>query len=82
MPESLVFSHAKISLNPCFLTFWSTEVDPYSLFSIKCFLAKMHIRTYMHLYNLLPNLYYVRTYIIIKIFITVQCRVFATNKSR
>ena len=33
MPESLVFSHAKISLNPCFLTFWSTEVDPYSLFN-------------------------------------------------
>ena len=32
MPESLVFSHAKISLIPCFLTFWSTEVDPYSLF--------------------------------------------------
>ena len=54
MPESLVFSHAKISLNPCFLTFWSTEVDLYSLFKfliiLACLLFIFHsmLATYKH----------------------------------
>ena len=54
MSESLVFSRVKISLNPCFLTFWSTEVDPYSLFNfliiLVCLLFIFHsmLAAYKH----------------------------------
>ena len=37
VPESLEFPHAILNLIPCFLTFWSTEVDPYSLFKFLIF---------------------------------------------
>ena len=55
MLESLVFSHAKILFAPCFLTFYSTEVDPYSLFKFIFFYLYVSALKLLRISIMQPN---------------------------